>query len=136
MKKIIYLLLALFVLASCAKTKEDQVLRFAQKTIGEKPNTINAGKGDVLYEFEYPTDESRVDLMNDYKIITNGYDKILNKEHTMQRGVAVYDDSGALVGSSDVNTWETKEMTVLTEIFEPNTDRLPYKINVRVISKF
>ena len=136
MKRAVYLLLALTFLVSCAKSKEDQVLRYAQKTIGKKPDNIKAGKGDILYEFAYKTDKQRVDLLNDFRNITGGLDKITNSKHQSQRNVAVRDENGRFLGNSDVNSWNTKDMDVLLEIFAPETDNLPHKINIRVISTY
>lgn len=136
MKKVIYLFLMLAVLASCAKSKEDQVLRLAQKTIGKKPDNIKAGKGDILYEFAYKTDKQRVDLLNDFRNITKGLDQITNSTHQSQRAVLVRDESGKYLGKSDVNSWKTKDMDVLLELFEPDSGDLPHKINIRVISNY
>ena len=136
MKKTAYLLLMLVLLASCAKSKEDQVLRYAQKTIGKKPDNIKAGKGDILYEFAYRTDKQRIDLLTDFRNITDGLDKITNSSHQSQRDVLVRDESGRYLGKSDINSWKTKDMDVLLEIFEPDKDDLPHKINVRVISNY
>lgn len=136
MKKTAYLLLMLVLLVSCAKSKEDQVLRYVQKTIGKKPDNIKAGKGDILYEFAYKTDKQRVDLLTDFRNITNGLDKITNSKHQSQRDVPVRNESGRFLGNSDINSWNTKDMDVLLELFAPETDDLPHKINVRVISNY
>lgn len=135
MKKAVYLLLALTFLVSCAKSREDQVLNYVQKTIGEKPNNIEANLGDILYEFEYVNEKMMLDLLNDFRISTNGLDKIMNKKHENRKGVIVNDASGRQLGTSEVNVWETKDMTAMLELFSPTTERLNHKINVRVISK-
>lgn len=135
MKKVAYLLLALTFLVSCAKSKEDQVLNYVQKTIGEKPSNIEANLGDILYEFEYVNEKMMLDLLNDFRISTNGLDKIMNKKHKTRKGVIVSDASGRQLGTSEVNTWETRDMTTLLELFSPTEEQFNHKINVRVISK-
>ena len=135
MKKVAYLLLALTFLVSCAKSKEDQVLNYVQKTIGEKPSNVEANLGDILYEFEYVNEKMMLDLLNDFRISTNGLDKIMNKKHENRKGVIVSDASGRQLGTSEVNIWETMDMTTLLELFSPNEEQFNHKINVRVISK-
>ncbi len=135
MKKVIYLLLLLTLVVSCSKSREDQVLNYVQKTIGEKPNNIEANLGDILYEFEYVNEKMMLDLLNDFRISTSGLDKIMNKKHENRKGVVVTDNTGRQLGTSEVNIWERKDMTAMLELFSPTTDRLNYKINVRVISK-
>ena len=135
MKKVAYLLLALTFLVSCAKSKEDQVLNYVQKTIGEKPSNVEANLGDILYEFEYVNEKMMLDLLNDFRISTNGLDKIMNKKHGNRKGVIVSDASGRQLGTSEVNIWETRDMTTLLELFSPTEEQFNHKINVRVISK-
>lgn len=135
MKKVAYLLLALTFLVSCAKSKEDQVLNYVQKTIGEKPSNVEANLGDILYEFEYVNEKMMLDLLNDFRISTNGLDKIMNKKHENRKGVIVSDASGRQLGTSEVNIWETRDMTTLLEFFSPTEKQFNHKINVRVISK-
>jgi len=135
MKKVAYLLLALTFLVSCAKSKEDQVLNYVQKTIGEKPSNVEANLGDILYEFEYVNEKMMLDLLNDFRISTNGLDKIMNKKHENRKGVIVSDASGQQLGTSEVNIWETRDMTTLLELFSPTEEQFNHKINVRVISK-
>ena len=135
MKKVAYLLLALTFLVSCAKSKEDQVLNYVQKTIGEKPSNVEANLGDILYEFEYVNEKMMLDLLNDFRISTNGLDKIMNKKHENRKGVIVSDASGRHLGTSEVNIWETRDMTTLLELFSPTEEQFNHKINVRVISK-
>ncbi|CAK7012643.1 hypothetical protein [Petrimonas sp.] len=135
MKKVAYLLLALTFLVSCAKSKEDQVLNYVQKTIGEKPSNVEANLGDILYEFEYVNEKMMLDLLNDFRISTNGLDKIMNKKHENRKGVIVSDASGRQLGTSEVNIWETRDMTTLLELFSPTEQQFNHKINVRVISK-
>jgi len=135
MKKVAYLLLALTFLVSCAKSKEDQVLNYVQKTIGEKPSNVEANLGDILYEFEYVNEKMMLDLLNDFRISTNGLDKIMNKKHENRKGVIVSDASGRQLGTSEVNIWETRDMTTLLEFFSPTEEQFNHKINVRVISK-
>ncbi|BBD44102.1 MAG TPA: hypothetical protein DEP71_05155 [Porphyromonadaceae bacterium] len=135
MKKVAYLLLALTFLVSCAKSKEDQVLNYVQKTIGEKPSNVEANLGDILYEFEYVNEKMMLDLLNDFRISTNGLDKIMNKKHENRKGVIVSDASGRQLGTSEVNIWETRDMTTLLELFSPTEEQFNHKINVRVISK-
>jgi len=135
MKKVAYLLLALTFLVSCAKSKEDQVLNYVQKTIGEKPSNVEANLGDILYEFEYVNEKMMLDLLNDFRISTNGLDKIMNKKHENRKGVIVSDASGRQLGTSEVNIWETRDMTTLLELFSPTEEQFKHKINVRVISK-
>lgn len=135
MKKVAYLLLALTFLVSCAKSKEDQVLNYVQKTIGEKPSNVEANLGDILYEFEYVNEKMMLDLLNDFRISTNGLDKIMNKKHENRKGVIVSDASGRQLGTSEVNIWETMDMTTLLELFSPTEEQFNHKINVRVISK-
>lgn len=135
MKKVAYLLLALTFLVSCAKSKEDQVLNYVQKTIGEKPSNVEANLGDILYEFEYVNEKMMLDLLNDFRISTNGLDKIMNKKHENRKGVIVSDASGRQLGTSEVNIWETRDMTTSLELFSPTEEQFNHKINVRVISK-
>ena len=135
MKKVAYLLLALTFLVSCAKSKEDQVLNYVQKTIGEKPSNVEANLGDILYEFEYVNEKMMLDLLNDFRISTNGLDKIMNKKHENRKGVIVSDASGRQLGTSEVNIWGTRDMTTLLELFSPTEEQFNHKINVRVISK-
>ena len=135
MKKVAYLLLALTFLVSCAKSKEDQVLNYVQKTIGEKPSNVEANLGDILYEFEYVNEKMMLDLLNDFRISTNGLDKIMNKKHENRKGVIVSDASRRQLGTSEVNIWETRDMTTLLELFSPTEEQFNHKINVRVISK-
>lgn len=135
MKKVAYLLLVLTFLVSCAKSKEDQVLNYVQKTIGEKPSNVEANLGDILYEFEYVNEKMMLDLLNDFRISTNGLDKIMNKKHENRKGVIVSDASGRQLGTSEVNIWETRDMTTLLELFSPTEEQFNHKINVRVISK-
>ncbi len=135
MKKVAYLLLALTFLVSCAKSKEDQVLNYVQKTIGEKPSNVEANLGDILYEFEYVNEKMMLDLLNDFRISTNGLDKIMNKKHENRKGVIVSDASRRQLGTSEVNIWETRDMTTLLEFFSPTEEQFNHKINVRVISK-
>ncbi|NLU28791.1 MAG: hypothetical protein GXX03_02900 [Bacteroidales bacterium] len=135
MKKVAYLLLALTFFVSCAKSKEDQVLNYVQKTIGEKPSNVEANLGDILYEFEYVNEKMMLDLLNDFRISTNGLDKIMNKKHENRKGVIVSDASGRQLGTSEVNIWETRDMTTLLELFSPTEEQFNHKINVRVISK-
>lgn len=135
MKKVAYLLLALTFLVSCAKSKEDLVLNYVQKTIGEKPSNVEANLGDILYEFEYVNEKMMLDLLNDFRISTNGLDKIMNKKHENRKGVIVSDASGRQLGTSEVNIWETRDMTTLLELFSPTEEQFNHKINVRVISK-
>lgn len=135
MKKVVFLLLALTFLVSCAKSREDQVLNYVQRTIGEKPSNIEANLGDILYEFEYVNEKMMLDLLNDFRISSSGLDKIMNKKHENRKGVIVNDDNGRQLGTSEVNVWETKDMRAMLELFSPTTDRLNHKINVRVISK-
>ncbi|HCF80421.1 MAG TPA: hypothetical protein DER39_01795 [Porphyromonadaceae bacterium] len=122
-------------LVSCAKSKEDQVLNYVQKTIGEKPSNVEANLGDILYEFEYVNEKMMLDLLNDFRISTNGLDKIMNKKHENRKGVIVSDASGRQLGTSEVNIWETRDMTTLLELFSPTEEQFNHKINVRVISK-
>ena len=129
------MLLALTFLVSCAKSKEDQVLNYVQKTIGEKPSNVEANLGDILYEFEYVNEKMMLDLLNDFRISTNGLDKIMNKKHENRKGVIVSDASGRQLGTSEVNIWETRDMTTLLELFSPTEEQFNHKINVRVISK-
>jgi hypothetical protein len=129
------LLLALTFLVSCAKSKEDQVLNYVQKTIGEKPSNVEANLGDILYEFEYVNEKMMLDLLNDFRISTNGLDKIMNKKHENRKGVIVSDASGRQLGTSEVNIWETRDMTTLLELFSPTEEQFNHKTNVRVISK-
>ena len=135
MKRVVYLLLALTFLVSCAKSREDMVLNYVQKTIGEKPNNIEANLGDVLYEFEYVNEKMMLDLLNDFRISTSGLDKIMNKKHENKKGVIVNDANGRQLGTSEVNIWETRDMTTLLELFSPTEEQFNHKINVRVISK-
>lgn len=135
MKKIVYLLLGLTFLVSCAKSREDQVLNYVQKTIGEKPSNVEVNLGDILYEFEYVNEKMMLDLLNDFRISTSGLDKIMNKKHENRKGVIVSDARGRQLGTSEVNIWETRDMTALLELFSPAAGQLNHKINVRVISK-
>lgn len=135
-KKIIYLLTILLLVGSCAKSKEDQVLQFVEKSIGRKPDNIKAGKGDILYEFAYQTDKQRVSLLTDYKNITTGLDKITNSHHQVQKDVPVRSESGQFLGNSDINSWSTKDMDVYLELFAPETESVPHKINLRVVSNY
>ena len=110
-------------------------MNYVQKTIGEKPSNVEANLGDILYEFEYVNEKMMLDLLNDFRISTNGLDKIMNKKHENRKGVIVSDASGRQLGTSEVNIWETRDMTTLLELFSPTEQQFNHKINVRVISK-
>ena len=135
MKKIGYVFLMLLILASCAKSKEDQLLNHVKKTIGQEPTTKDVQLGNTLYEFEYSSDKMMEDLLDDYRSLLGDIDQILNTNHTTEKGVPVTDAVGKFVGNSEVSTWNTDKMTVYLELFEPTTQALPYKINFRVITK-
>ncbi|MDD3787314.1 MAG: hypothetical protein PHO94_01295 [Petrimonas sp.] len=134
MKKLGYVLLMLVVLASCARSKEEQVLNHVKKTIGQEPTNKDIKFGNTLYEFNY-SEKMMDDLLDDYRGLLNDIDQIVNAKHTTEKGVPVTDSVGKFVGNSEVSTWDTDKMTVYLELFEPTTETLPYKINLRVITK-
>ncbi len=135
MKKVGYFLLVMIILASCARSKEEQLLNHVKKAIGQEPNTVDIKFGNTLYEFEYSNQEMMQDLLDDYRGLLGDIDQIMNVTHTTEKGVPVSDASGNFVGNSEVSTWDNDKITAYLELFEPQTPTLPHKINFRVVSK-